>query len=382
MVCTPSEAERRTTPGIWNPLPYFDTVKRRPRARQHRRRSAAASRLAEARHAAGGFVGRSRATAVSEHPPSLVSTARAYVTSAGQRGDARPGLEARPRSSSPGTTGAASTTTSCRRRSTSTATAYACRARDQPVCPRGYVDHQTLSFDAYAKFIEDDFLRRRGSTRPTTGGPTRGPTCASTVSQLGNLVSDFDFARSRASPFYSRSTPTVSHSLGRVAAPVSKDQELELTIDSLAYGGNGVARLNGFVVFVRRGLPGRHRARARDEGEARATPRRSRSRCSSRAPPRVEAPCEHYPACGGCRFQDLAYEAQVAAKAGQVRDALRRIGGIAEPPLEPILPAESQSSTTATSSSTRSRRRRTGRRSASTSAGPLGRGARDRAAAG
>ena len=44
-------------------------------------------------------------------------------------------------------------------------------------------------------------------------------------------------------------------SLGRWRA-VRKDQELELTIDSLAYGGNGVARLNGFVVFVRRGLPG------------------------------------------------------------------------------------------------------------------------------
>jgi 23S rRNA (uracil1939-C5)-methyltransferase len=41
-----------------------------------------------------------------------------------------------------------------------------------------------------------------------------------------------------------------------VAAPVSLGQELELRIDSLAYGGNGVARLNGFVVFVRRGLPG------------------------------------------------------------------------------------------------------------------------------
>jgi len=41
-----------------------------------------------------------------------------------------------------------------------------------------------------------------------------------------------------------------------MAAPVAKDQELELHVDSLAYGGNGVARLNGFVVFVRRGLPG------------------------------------------------------------------------------------------------------------------------------
>ena len=47
-----------------------------------------------------------------------------------------------------------------------------------------------------------------------------------------------------------------------MAAPVAKDQELELDIESLAFGGNGVARLNGFVVFVRRGLPG-DRVRAR-----------------------------------------------------------------------------------------------------------------------
>ena len=41
-----------------------------------------------------------------------------------------------------------------------------------------------------------------------------------------------------------------------MAAPVSKGDGLDLDVDSLAYGGNGVARLNGFVVFVRRGLPG------------------------------------------------------------------------------------------------------------------------------
>ena len=59
------------------------------------------------------------------------------------------------------------------------------------------------------------------------------------------------------------------------------------------------------------------------------------------SPQRVEAPCAHYPACGGCRFQDLDYAVQVAAKDDQVRDAFKRIGGIPEPPLEPILPAKS-----------------------------------------
>src|SRR6266567_6583635 len=126
-----------------------------------------------------------------------------------------------------------------------------------------------------------------------------------------------------------------------MAAPVARDQELELSIDSLAYGGNGVARLNGFVVFVRRGLPGDLvRARVtkvkRNHAEALAV------EVLQPGPQRVDAPCAHYPACGGCRFQDLAYEAQVAAKAEQVHDALRRIGGIAEPPLEPIVPAVEQ----------------------------------------
>src|SRR5438105_6145541 len=122
-------------------------------------------------------------------------------------------------------------------------------------------------------------------------------------------------------------------------APVVKDQELELTIDSLAYGGNGVARLNGFVVFVRRGLPG-DTVRARVTKVQRRHAEALATEVLRPGPQRVDAPCTHYPACGGCRFQDLAYEAQVEAKAAQVGDALRRIGGIAEPPLEPILPAD------------------------------------------
>jgi 23S rRNA (uracil1939-C5)-methyltransferase len=124
-----------------------------------------------------------------------------------------------------------------------------------------------------------------------------------------------------------------------VAAPVTRNQELELTIDSLAYGGNGVARLNGFVVFVRRGLPG-DTVRARVTKVQRRHAEALATEVLKPGPQRVDAPCAHYPACGGCRFQDLAYEAQVESKAGQVADALRRIGGIADVPLEPILPAD------------------------------------------
>jgi 23S rRNA (uracil1939-C5)-methyltransferase len=124
-----------------------------------------------------------------------------------------------------------------------------------------------------------------------------------------------------------------------VAAPVARDQELELTVDSLAYGGNGVARLNGFVVFVRRGLPG-DTVRARVTKVQRRHAEALVTDVLRPGPQRVEAPCAHYPACGGCRFQDLAYDAQAEAKAAQVSDALSRLGGIEAPPLEPIVPAE------------------------------------------
>ncbi len=125
-----------------------------------------------------------------------------------------------------------------------------------------------------------------------------------------------------------------------MAAPVRMHEEIELQVDSLAYGGNGVARLNGFVVFVRRGLPG-DRVRARVTKVKRGYAEALATEVLEPSSARVEAPCAHYPACGGCRFQDLDYAVQAQAKEAQVRDALARIGGIAAAPVEPILAAAS-----------------------------------------
>jgi len=121
---------------------------------------------------------------------------------------------------------------------------------------------------------------------------------------------------------------------------VRRGEEVEVRIDSLAYGGNGVGRLEGFVVFVRGGLPGdlvRARATKVKKGFAEA----ARTALLEPGPGRVEAPCRHFGTCGGCRFQDLAYERQLDAKQAQVRDALVRLGGFPDPPLEPIVPARS-----------------------------------------
>ncbi len=125
-----------------------------------------------------------------------------------------------------------------------------------------------------------------------------------------------------------------------MVAPVRRDDELELRIDSLAYGGNGVARLNGFVVFVRRGLPG-DLVRARVTMVKRNHAEATAIEVLEPGAQRVDAPCVHFGECGGCRFQDLAYDAQLEAKAAQVADALQRIGGLSGFQLEPALPAES-----------------------------------------
>ncbi len=126
-----------------------------------------------------------------------------------------------------------------------------------------------------------------------------------------------------------------------MAAPVRKGEEVELRIDSLAYGGNGVGRLNGFVVFVRGGLPG-DVVRARTTKVKRAFAEAIKTEVLEPSPHRVHAPCRHFGVCGGCRFQDLAYEEQLAAKHAQVGDALTRLGRFEDPPLEPIVPARSQ----------------------------------------
>ena len=125
-----------------------------------------------------------------------------------------------------------------------------------------------------------------------------------------------------------------------MAAPVVKDQELELTIDSLAYGGNGVARLNGFVVFVRRGLPG-------DTVRARVTKvqrRHAEALATEIARAGAAARRRAVRALPGVRRLPLPGSRVRGAGRGEGRrrcaDALAASAGIADPPLEPILPAD------------------------------------------
>jgi phospholipase C len=62
-----------------------------------------------------------------------------------------------------------------------------------PYAKKGMIDHQTLSFDAYLKFIEDVFLSKQRLDPKTDGRPDPRPTVRENVSLLGDLWSEFDF---------------------------------------------------------------------------------------------------------------------------------------------------------------------------------------------
>ena len=123
----------------------------------------------------------------------------------------------------------------------------------------------------------------------------------------------------------------------QVTARPPRGAELDLRIDSLAFGGSGVARSDGYVVFVQGAVPGdlvraKLTKSKRAYGEARAVA------VLERSPDRIEPVADH----PGAPWQILPYERQLAVKAEQVDDALRRIGKLDGYELEPIVPAVEQ----------------------------------------
>jgi len=115
--------------------------------------------------------------------------------------------------------------------------------------------------------------------------------------------------------------------------------ELELEIDSLAQGGRGVARANGYVVFVSGALPG-DRVRARLTKSKRSYAEARAVEMLRPAAERIADRCLHGgEPCPGAPWQGLPYESQLAHKRNQVAEALRRIGRLDGFELEPIEPA-------------------------------------------
>ena len=118
--------------------------------------------------------------------------------------------------------------------------------------------------------------------------------------------------------------------------PVKVGQEYTAIIENLNSQAEGVARIEGFAVFVRSALPGEKvklKITRTYKNHALAECREILEAASERTIP----PCEYYGSCGGCQLQHLAYPAQLDYKRRQVEDALRRIGEITEVEVEPTV---------------------------------------------
>ncbi len=203
--CAPVKQGAKT-PGIWNPLPNFDTVQQDGQLSNIQSLNNYYTATKNGSLPAVSWITPNGAN--SEHPPALVSTGQSYVT--GLINAAMQGPEW-----------------------SSTAiflawddwggfydhvvppnvdqNGYGLRVPGiviSPYAKKGYIDHQTLSFDAYLKFIEDDFLNSQRLDPKTDGRPDPRPTVRENVSILGNLLADFDFSQSPRAPVILSTNPS------------------------------------------------------------------------------------------------------------------------------------------------------------------------------
>ena len=197
MSCAPV-GQNAKTPGIWNPLPYFTDVQQDGQVGNIK---SLTNFFADARN--GNLPAVSWITpngAVSEHPPGLISAGETYVTGLINAIMHGPDWSSTaiflawddwggfydhvtpPRVDEQG---------------------YGLRVPGLVISPyakQGFIDHQTLSFDAYVKFIEDDFLGGQRLNAQTDGRPDPRPDVRENAPQLGDLSSDFDFTQSPRPP--------------------------------------------------------------------------------------------------------------------------------------------------------------------------------------
>jgi phospholipase C len=197
IACAPV-AQGARTPGIWNPLPYFEDVHQDGQLGniQSLSRFYAAARQGNL-PAVSWIVPNGQ---VSEHPPGLISAGQAYVTGLINTIMRSPDWKSTaiflawddwggfydhvvpPSVDQQG---------------------YGLRVPALVISPyarRGFIDHQTLSFDAYVKFIEDDFLKGERLDPRTDGRPDPRPDVRENAPQLGNLVHDFNFHQAPRAP--------------------------------------------------------------------------------------------------------------------------------------------------------------------------------------
>ena len=107
--------------------------------------------------------------------------------------------------------------------------------------------------------------------------------------------------------------------------PVQKNEYIDVVFEDLTHDGAGVAKVDGYPLFVPNGLPG-EKAKIKVIKVNKGYGFGRLMEIIEESPYRVDAPCPIYKECGGCQLQHMSYEGQLMAKGKQVKDVLQRIG--------------------------------------------------------
>ncbi len=120
--------------------------------------------------------------------------------------------------------------------------------------------------------------------------------------------------------------------------PIKKGRLYELKVTDIAFGGKGLARADGFAVFVDQAIPGdlvslRITKKKKNYAEARVDV------LVEPSPFRIKPPCPYSGFCGGCKWQFLKYDMQILYKQQHVLDSIEHIGLIKDVPVHPTIPS-------------------------------------------
>jgi len=186
------------TPGIWNPLPYFDTVKQDGELQNIQDISRFYDAAQRGTLPSVSWI--CPDSVHSEHPTALVSAGQSYVTGLINAVMKGPDWDSTAIFLSWDDWGGFYDHVTP---PTVDQNGYGLRVPGLVIsayAKTGYIDHQTLSFDAYVKFIEDDFLGGARIDPRTDGRPDPRPDVRENISILGDLRTDFDFAQAPRKP--------------------------------------------------------------------------------------------------------------------------------------------------------------------------------------
>jgi 23S rRNA (uracil1939-C5)-methyltransferase len=120
---------------------------------------------------------------------------------------------------------------------------------------------------------------------------------------------------------------------------IRNDDLVELYVEGLAFGGEGIARIDGFVVFVKGAIPN-DRVLARIVKKKKDYANAVIVEMITPSSDRIKAPCPYHEHCGGCKYQHLIYSSQLKYKKEHVADSIKRIGGLTGVPVHDVIPSD------------------------------------------